>query len=605
MDVITEQSDASLLQAFARYRSQDAFSTLVSRHCDWVYWAAVRMVHDPHLAEDVVQAVFLILSEKAGNVGRAPLHRWLFKVTRYASSNAIRSRTRREKHERRAAMQTSETYQPETDRTWDEISPVLDDSIGRLKSKDRDAVLLHFYQQKEMPEVAAALGVSEGAAKVRIVRAMHKLRKILRRKSVLSAADLSVVLAAHITRPAPAHVAGGCGPGSASTAASSIASGTSTMMALAKAKIAAVLIVLMVIPIGAAVRFALQSDVQPDTGAQQPTPPGAVIAPNPPPPSAAADDTPGLDPRVAAYVTPHTDVILAVDVTKLDLDALATDMRTELSKSPTDPAVAAHIDQMLLMGQNYGKRWFAGFEQAGGTNVYVVIRSDQLFAAAGSAMPFNVRAITVVFPADSNDAATKLAQYLASPGGKPPAVIGNAVVINPPAWDPAIGSGSRDMLAAGLAAGGDNAVRSAVIPTNMPKIISAFMKTAGGNFPMFNDMSEWEGVESTSLCMVLPPATSPCLMGISHYSDAAMAQAAIVKGNARLARTVAEESKTATPMGQSVARFLQSEKLTLRGSDIVATMELHPYWDMVFQSMAYGMKEASSRPQAPPPGSGL
>ncbi len=220
-------------------------------------------------------------------------------------------------------------------------------------------------------------------------------------------------------------------------------------------------------------------------------------------------------------------------------------------------------------------------------------------------MPFNVRAITVVFPADSNDAATKLAQYLASPGGKPPAVIGNAVVINPPAWDPAIGSGSRDMLAAGLAAAGDNAVRSAVIPTNMPKIISAFMKTAGGNFPMFNDMSEWEGVESTSLCMVLPPATSPCLMGISHYSDAAMAQAAIVKGNARLARTVAEESKTATPMGQSVARFLQSEKLTLRGSDIVATMELHPYWDMVFQSMAYGMKEASSRPQAPPPGSGL
>ncbi len=340
MDVITEQSDASLLQAFARYRSQDAFSTLVSRHCDWVYWAAVRMVHDPHLAEDVVQAVFLILSEKAGNVGRAPLHRWLFKVTRYASSNAIRSRTRREKHERRAAMQTSETYQPQTDRTWDEISPVLDDSIGRLKSKDRDAVLLHFYQQKEMPEVAAALGVSEGAAKVRIVRAMHKLRKILRRKSVLSAADLSVVLAAHITRPAPRTLPVAGGPGSASTAASSIASGTSTMMALAKAKIAAVLIVLMVIPIGAAVRFALQSDVQPDTGAQQPTPPGAVIAPNPPPPSAAADDTPGLDPRVAAYVTPHTDVILAVDVTKLDLDALATDMRTELSKSPTDPAVA-------------------------------------------------------------------------------------------------------------------------------------------------------------------------------------------------------------------------------------------------------------------------
>ncbi len=213
MDVITEQSDASLLQAFATYRSQDAFSTLVSRHCDWVYWAAVRMVHDPHLAEDVVQAVFLILADKAGHIGRAPLHRWLFKVTRYASSNAIRSRTRREKHERRAAMQKSETYQPQTDQTWQEISPVLDDSIGRLNSKDRDAVLLHFYQQKEMPEVAAALGVSEGAAKVRIVRTMEKLRRILRRKSVLSTADLSAVLAAHITRPAPRTLPAAAGRG--------------------------------------------------------------------------------------------------------------------------------------------------------------------------------------------------------------------------------------------------------------------------------------------------------------------------------------------------------------------------------------------------------
>ncbi len=263
---------------------------------------------------------------------------------------------------------------------------------------------------------------------------------------------------------------------------------------------------------------------------------------------------------------------------------------------------------MLLMGQNYGKRWFAGFQQAGGTSVYVVIRSDQLFAPAGSAMPFNVHAITLVFPADSNDAATKLSQYLTSPGGTPPAVIGNAVVVNPPVWDPALGSGSRDMLAAGLASGGDSPIRSAVIPTNMPKIISMFMKMAGGNFPMFKDENEWDGVESTSLSMVLPPATSPCLVGVSHYSDAALAQAGIVKGNARLARTVAEESKTATPMGRAVARFLQSEKLTLKGSDIVATMDLHPYWDMVFQSMAVGMKAASSRPQAsqtPPPGSGL
>src|SRR6204780_5031406 len=104
MQMTCEQSDSSLLQEFAAHRSQDAFTELVSRHSDWVYSAAVRMVRDPHLAEDVAQAVFLVLADKAGKLSAVPLHRWLFKVTRYASANAIRARTRGDRQERRAPL---------------------------------------------------------------------------------------------------------------------------------------------------------------------------------------------------------------------------------------------------------------------------------------------------------------------------------------------------------------------------------------------------------------------------------------------------------------------------------------------------------------------
>src|ERR1700677_2679180 len=176
MTMTQAQSDSSLLQEFAEHRSQTAFTELVSRHSDWVYSAAVRIVRDPHLAEDVAQAVFLVLADKAGKLTAVPLHRWLFKVTRYAAANAIRARTRRDKHERRAAMSSSETYQPDPDQMWREIAPVLDDSMSQLRARDRDALISRFYQQKSLAEVAAALGVSEGAAKVRIIRAIEKLR---------------------------------------------------------------------------------------------------------------------------------------------------------------------------------------------------------------------------------------------------------------------------------------------------------------------------------------------------------------------------------------------------------------------------------------------
>src|ERR1700722_3624194 len=104
MTVISNQSDASLLREFANRRSQEAFNELVSRHSNWVYSTAARLVRDPHLAEDVAQAVFIVLADKAAKLSDAPLHAWLFKVTRYAAANAIRARSRRDKHERFAAM---------------------------------------------------------------------------------------------------------------------------------------------------------------------------------------------------------------------------------------------------------------------------------------------------------------------------------------------------------------------------------------------------------------------------------------------------------------------------------------------------------------------
>ena len=57
--------DWKLIQEYARNGSETAFAELAQRHIDWIYSVAIRQVGDPHLAQDVVQSVFVLLARKA------------------------------------------------------------------------------------------------------------------------------------------------------------------------------------------------------------------------------------------------------------------------------------------------------------------------------------------------------------------------------------------------------------------------------------------------------------------------------------------------------------------------------------------------------------
>ncbi len=200
-------SDLELLEQYARNRSQDAFTEIVRRHVNLVYSAALRQVRSPQLAEEIAQSVFADLARAAGKfsgTGIPPVSSftpWLYAVTRRTAIDAIRKESRRQLREQ-IAMEMNEMNATAND--WMQIEPLLDDAMAALHETDRSAILLRYFENKNLREVGEALGTSDDAAQKRVSRAVECLREFFSKRNVtIGASGLAVVISANAVQAAP------------------------------------------------------------------------------------------------------------------------------------------------------------------------------------------------------------------------------------------------------------------------------------------------------------------------------------------------------------------------------------------------------------------
>jgi RNA polymerase sigma factor (sigma-70 family) len=184
------------------------FAELVRRYTDLVYSAALRMVCDPHLAQDVAQNTFVALAKQARQIKDRPaLCGWLHQTARNIAAQTIRTDVRRRaREEEAAAMNEPVANQPEI--AWEEIAPHLDAALGDLSELDREALMLRYFQNKPFHTIGFVLGVSDDAAQKRVTRAVERLREFFVKRGItVGAGGLTVVISANATQAAPVGLA--------------------------------------------------------------------------------------------------------------------------------------------------------------------------------------------------------------------------------------------------------------------------------------------------------------------------------------------------------------------------------------------------------------
>lgn len=238
---LAQASDQDLVAEYGATRSPAAFRRMVERHAAMVVQTSYRLVGNWHDAEDVGQAAFLVLAQRAGAV-KSTLGGWLHKVARDLSLQVLRARARRARREEDAVRRKTPAPATEND-----LREELDQVLVQLPDRMREAVVLRYLEGRGQEEAAQLAGCDKGTLSRRCTEGLNRLESLLARRGMVVA---PAVMAGFLAQQASASLSAAtvnsvqlaAVSGAASVQASALAKGALSAMFWAKAKVAAAVV---------------------------------------------------------------------------------------------------------------------------------------------------------------------------------------------------------------------------------------------------------------------------------------------------------------------------------------------------------------------------
>ena len=201
----TASSDEQLLADYITRHSEEAFSALLGRHGPMVLNVCRRILQDAHAAEDVFQATFLVLADRAGAIQRrASLASFLHGV---AYRLAVRARRRRLQNFPVAVC--DQAMDPPDELAWKEVLGILDQELAQLSDdRYRAPLVLCYLEGRTQDQAARQLGWSLNTLRRRLARGRQLLEARLRGRGVTLSALLAGLLAGSaVAVPSPLRAA--------------------------------------------------------------------------------------------------------------------------------------------------------------------------------------------------------------------------------------------------------------------------------------------------------------------------------------------------------------------------------------------------------------
>lgn len=182
MDPLT---DSELVDA-VRSGNRQAFTQLMLRYQERIYWVARRMLGSHAEADDIVQETFLKAFLSLGEFrGDAGFYTWIYRIAVNLSLNALRKRHvmdyLRESELARRVIPAREN--PHEDLEVKELESQISRAVAALPDKQRAVFVMRYYDEMSYDEIAYVLKTSVGGLKANYFHALRKVQEHLKHET--------------------------------------------------------------------------------------------------------------------------------------------------------------------------------------------------------------------------------------------------------------------------------------------------------------------------------------------------------------------------------------------------------------------------------------
>lgn len=175
--------DRLILEQFANERSrEEAFSALVRKYQEKIYWHVRRMVVDHDDADDLVQEIFIKVWKNLGTFrADAQLYTWLYRI---ATNECITFLNRKKTRQQVSLDDDTSSYLAETlaDTPYFDGNTAqrkLQEALLTLPQKQRQVFNMKYFDDLKYEEISEILGTSVGALKASYHLAVKKIEQFL------------------------------------------------------------------------------------------------------------------------------------------------------------------------------------------------------------------------------------------------------------------------------------------------------------------------------------------------------------------------------------------------------------------------------------------